>query len=80
MRNEKTSKRVASIAGQIMAFNKKYSTWIEFDDVCGHDKDDDDKIIRVSWKDIRALAASALTQTADKKPAKKAKRRAQGRR
>lgn len=76
MKNEKTSKRVARIAGQILSISKKFSPWIEFDDIYGHDRLDDDKIVRASWKNVRTLAASALTQTADKKPAKKkAKRR-----
>jgi hypothetical protein len=53
-RNEKTSARVAKIAAKVMAMPEKLG---------------DDRVISQSfWNDIRALAASALTQAADKVP------------
>jgi len=61
-RNERTSARVARIAGRILAANDV--DWLTITeqrkDFC------EDRYI--SPADIRALAASALTQTADKKP------------
>ncbi len=66
-RNEKTSKRVAGIAGKVMAVKAPVG-----EEVLIFDKRLD-RIVAVRWSDIRSLAASALTQAADKP--KKAKRR-----
>ena len=58
MRNERTSKRVAKIAGKVLA-------------VRGMSKEDvywgGGYFTGLKWSDIRALAASCLTQAADKK-------------
>lgn len=75
MRNERTSKRVARIAGKILSMHSIYSPWWKNDRLQGHHKDKEDRIVSVSWKDIKTLAASALTQTADK--AKRKTRRGQ---
>lgn len=53
-RNEKTSARVARIAAKVMAAEVVTGTAVPG--------------TGVTWSDIRALAASALTQTADKQP------------
>lgn len=71
-RNEKTSKRVAAIAGKVLAVKPETpgeTTWIITDTKTGN-------IVTFYWRDIRALAASALTQAPDKKApkAKKARR------
>lgn len=65
MKNEKTSKRVAKIAGKVLSLRgtKQFLPSGKISDYHFGPL--------VSWSDIRALAASALTQTADKKPAKK---------
>lgn len=55
MRNEKTSKRIASIAAKILALPATSHTGFFRVDI-------------KSWRDIRMLAASALTQAPDKKP------------
>lgn len=66
-RNEKTSKRVAAIAGRVLAIKAPADEEVlVFDKIA-------DKIVRLRWRDVRALAASALTQAADK-PKKKARR------
>lgn len=58
-RNERTSARVAKIAGKILAAEHDNPT--RTGRVNG-------KLVDFTWDDIRALAASALTQTANKKP------------
>lgn len=68
-RNEKTSPRVAAIAGRILAIKTEDPTfrdnvWNILDVTTG-------AIVVVKWRDIRTLAASALTQAPDKKRAKK---------
>ena len=59
MKNERTSKRVAKIAAKILAFHWDDCAVI-FPLGVGKDK-------KFTFKDIRALAASCLTQTADKR-------------
>lgn len=64
-RNEKTSVRVARNAAKVLAMKP------HFDNVAGDDgvpfKGPEFCLIsRREWRDIRALAASAFTQTADK--------------
>ncbi len=59
-KNEKTSKRVAAIAGRIMAVKA-----IPRDYCVIFDTKKDDAVV-LQWTDLRALAASALTQAADK--------------
>jgi hypothetical protein len=61
MRNEKTSKRVAKIAGKVLAL-KGVASW--YVTVCNEDRH---SAVGLTWRDIRALAASCLTQAADKK-------------
>ena len=64
-RNERTSKRIASIAGKVLALktrdlisygNTRCRLWV---------MDSNPNGPSVSWHDIRALAASALTQAPD---------------
>lgn len=55
MINEKTSKRVASIAGRIL----RDTTHRNSDLVCFTGP------VKIYWRDVRALAASALTQAGD---------------
>lgn len=53
MKNERTSKRVSSIAGKVL---KRISGY-------------DDRVLSlITVGDLKALAASALTQAPDKKP------------
>lgn len=52
MRNERTSKRVAKIAGEILAIAKSKTGWYRFDEK--------------SMQKLRALAASCLTQAPDR--------------
>lgn len=72
MRNERTSKRVATIAGKLLRVKAKRGT--AFYAWC------DTELVEVKWSDIRALAASALTQAADKTSRKAARKRAVKRR
>lgn len=65
MKNERTSKRVAKIAGRILAMNVAQRTDVSVADRCVSG------ITFINWSDIRALAASALTQTRDKPKAKR---------
>jgi hypothetical protein len=64
MRNERTSKRVAKIAGRILAIaartTSKAYIW---HGKCAHPTG-------LKWSDIQALAASALTQAANKERSK----------
>lgn len=59
VRNERTSKRVAKIAAGILALKKPASECCVWTD--------GGKAVWIMWSDIRALAASCLTQAADKK-------------
>jgi len=63
-RNEQTSAKVAKIAGRILAIKAKRDActyiWTVFRD----------HLHIIKWSDIRALAASALTQTRDHADAK----------
>lgn len=59
--NERTSKRVAKIAGRVLAI-KTIDTYT----VLWGEEDGYPHNIAFPWKDIRALAASCLTQTPDK--------------
>lgn len=57
MKNERTSKRIASIAGRILRLLEGSNTeWTQ---------------LEIKTKDIRALAASALTQRPDNAKAKR---------
>jgi len=58
-RDEKTSANIARIAGRILsaAHRVRIAAWTM-----------DGRLFLIPWSDIRALAASALTQTEDKKP------------
>lgn len=60
MKNERTSKRVASIAGKVLRMlqNSAFSLREE----CWGTRDDS-----LSFGELKALAASCLTQTPDKK-------------
>lgn len=63
-RNEHTSPRVATIAGKILAIETEDPTfrdnvWNILDVTTG-------QIVAVKWRDIRSIAASALTQANDK--------------
>ena len=57
MRNERTSARIAKIAGKLLALKAgkqmSFYAW------------SDSGMLEIPWADIRALAASALTQTED---------------
>jgi hypothetical protein len=60
MKNEHTSARVAKIAAEILALSSTNREYLHFyDSVTGNG-------ITIMWHDIRALAASALTQAPDK--------------
>ena len=59
-RNERTSQRVARIAGKILATNRSREV------LCWH-IDDGAEPVYLKWADIRALAASCLNQAPDKK-------------
>ena len=61
MRNEKTSKRIASLAAKITSAD------VVADLIIWHGP----KMQKVSAKDIISICASATTQTADKKKAKR---------
>lgn len=63
--NEKTSKRVARIAARILSSQTSAREEITAWDAKG------ENLIHFKWADIRALAASALTQVADKPKAKR---------
>lgn len=65
MKNEKTSKRVAKIAGRILETLKTFKTIPNTEKVIAGDV----QIGTVG--EIKALAASALTQAADKKTTKR---------
>jgi hypothetical protein len=65
--NEKTSKRVSAIAGRLLAVKVRAGEFIPVFDI------KTECIVEFKWADIRALAASALTQAADK-PKKKSAR------
>ncbi len=58
MKNERTSKRVAAIAGKILAVKAIRGEWVWLYD--------DGVAKMIPWRDIRALAASCLNQTPDK--------------
>ena len=73
MKNERTSKRVAKIAGKILAQKIPGRTGVE---IAFHNKHSVVESIFLSGSDINALAASALTQTPDKSLKNKAKRHA----
>lgn len=66
-RNERTSARVARIAGELLAIDARPRAcfWL-FDERCHFHK--------IAWSKVKALAASALTQ-APGKPKRKAKKR-----
>ena len=65
MRNERTSARVAKIAGRILALKDTAGERVHFrTNVLPL------KYVSFPWSDIRALAASALTQTRDRNPRK----------
>jgi hypothetical protein len=61
MKNERTSKRVARIAGKVMARRGIASKELMIFN------DDAYECLNITWSDVRALAASCLTQAADKK-------------
>ena len=68
MKNERTSKRVATIAGKVMALKGVANATVQlYTERTGRFSLTD---IGIKWRDIRALAASALTQAADKKKKK----------
>lgn len=65
MKNERTSKRVGKVAGRILQIFEQFEIPAS-DEVYVADN------IKIGTAgDIKALAASALTQTPDQKPAKK---------
>ena len=68
MLNEKTSARVAKIAGKIMALVPVEKNALKIYDAKSGRR------VQISFEDIRTIAASCLTQTPDK-PAKKTKKR-----
>lgn len=68
-RNERTSKRVAKIAGRILAMDVQRQT-----NVCVADRVVGG-LTFLPWSDIRALAASALTQAPERKTKRKVRRR-----
>lgn len=63
-RNEKTSSRIAKIAAKVLAVRAKHG---RIDLV----STDDRFWLDIEWSQIRALAASALTQAADSKSSRK---------
>ena len=67
-RNEKTSPRVAKIAAKVLAVRTK--TPAKDLGIVAHDGSG----VVIRWSDIRALAASCLTQAADKPKRKAVKR------
>ncbi len=62
-KNEKTSKRVAAIAGRVLAVQYPHTTEVRIYDI------ELGEIRTFKWAELRSLAASALTQ-ADDKPKK----------
>lgn len=58
-RNEKTSARIAKIAGQILATKRSREVLVWH-------IDDGDEPLYIPWKDFRALAASCLNQAPDR--------------
>lgn len=64
MKNERTSARVARIAAKVLRIKTyRASEPVAVEYIDGRDK-------FVTWGDVRALAASCLTQTAPKKAKK----------
>ena len=59
-RNERTSARIAKIAGRILAAHRRATVAVY------ESTDGDAKVVYIKWSDIRALAASALTQAEDR--------------
>ena len=70
-RNERTSPRVARIAAKVLAMQNDLSL-----ELYEHPHDQGPVMTSLKWRDIRALAASCLTQAADKPKRAAAKRRA----
>lgn len=66
--NERTSKRVAKIAGRVLALRGRLQV-LPSGRLCDYCFGPG-----IKWSDIRALAASCLTQTADKPKRKKPRR------
>ena len=65
-KNERTSKRIAAIAGLVLSKNGNNRASVGFRAVRGSES----SIYYfpdIRWSDIRALAASCLTQTEDRK-------------
>ena len=62
-RNEHTSARVAKIAGKILAQDVPPARAVR---VIWYDRQDFLRAVVFKWSDLRAICASALTQTADK--------------
>ena len=60
--NERTSARVAKIAGEILAWKGRAGMTVCLVDDATHK----DEFTLIRWRDIRALAASALTQAPNK--------------
>ena len=76
MKNEKTSKRIAAIAGRVLnGIAEWQKMWLEFDPNAKQGKDSY-KVFTFATKhhitvaDLKALAASALTQSPDRKKGK----------
>lgn len=69
MKNERSSKRLASLAGRILSADERGSTRVALY-ADGRRKGD----TFLYWRDIRALAASVLTQAPDKKKKRKKRR------
>lgn len=59
MTNERTSKRVASIAARILQMDLDADLWIKGTNGRWHR-------LLLTWSEVRLVAASALTQAADK--------------
>ncbi|HQS15009.1 hypothetical protein [Reyranella sp.] len=70
-RNERTSPRVVKVAAKVLAMQNDLNLEL-YEHPHGHGP----VMTSLKWRDIRALAASCLTQTADKPKRAAAKRRA----
>ena len=72
-RNERTSNRVARIAGKILAI-KAVETHATLWGVEKTEFGDENGLVWIKWSDIRAIAASCLTQTRNKPKRRKVRK------